>query len=65
MRPVRLACGLVLFVYIATHFVNHAVGLVSLAALEKARLWFLALWRNPAAETLLFGALLAHWLLGR
>ena len=64
VRPVRLWCGLILLAYITTHFANHAIGLVSLAATEKVRIWFLALWRNPVAETALFGALLVHWLLG-
>src|SRR6185369_18071548 len=64
VRPVRLWCGLILFTYLVTHFSNHALGLVSLRAMEAGRLWFLALWRNPVAETALFGALLIHWLLG-
>jgi adenylate cyclase len=64
IRPLRLWCGLILFAYLLTHFSNHALGLVSLGAMEAGRLWFLALWRNPIGETALFGALLAHWLLG-
>ena len=64
IRPLRLWCGLILFAYLLTHFSNHALGLVSLHAMEDGRLWFLALWRNPIGESLLFGALLAHWLLG-
>ena len=64
VRPVRLWCGLVLFTYLITHFSNHALGLVSLKTMEAGRIWFLALWRNPIGETALFGALLAHWLLG-
>jgi adenylate cyclase len=64
VRPVRLYCGLLLLAYLLTHFINHAVGLVSLHAMEEARLWFLALWRNPLGETALLGALLVHWLLG-
>jgi adenylate cyclase len=64
VRPVRLWCGLILFTYLVTHFANHALGLISLEAMEAGRIWFLALWRNPIAETALFGALLAHWLLG-
>jgi adenylate cyclase len=64
IRPLRLWCGLILFTYLLTHFSNHALGLVSLSATEAGRLWFLALWRNPIGETALFGALLAHWLLG-
>jgi adenylate cyclase len=64
VRPVRLWCGLILLSYLSTHFTNHALGLVSLQAMEAGRIWFLALWRNPIGETALFGALLAHWLLG-
>jgi adenylate cyclase len=64
IRPLRLWCGLILFAYLFTHFSNHALGLVSLRVMEAGRLWFLALWRNPIGETALFGALLAHWLLG-
>jgi adenylate cyclase len=64
IRPLRLWCGLILFSYLVTHFSNHALGLVSLGAMETGRIWFLALWRNPVGETALFGALLAHWLLG-
>ena len=50
VRPVRLWCGLILFGYLITHFTNHALGLLSLAALEAGRIWFLVLWRNPLAE---------------
>jgi len=32
--------GLVLFTYVTTHFLNHAIGLVSLEALEDSRIWF-------------------------
>lgn len=64
IRPLRLWCGLILFSYILTHFINHALGLISLGTMEAARIWFLALWRNPVAESALLGALLAHWLLG-
>ena len=64
IRPLRLWCGLILFAYLLTHFSNHALGLISLGTMEAARIWFLALWRNPVAESALFGALFAHWLLG-
>jgi adenylate cyclase len=63
VRPLRLWCGLILFAYLLTHFSNHALGLISLRAMEAGRIWFLVLWRNPVGETLLFGALLVHWLL--
>jgi adenylate cyclase len=62
-RQLRLASGLVLFAYLATHFLNHALGLVSLEAMEAGRVAFLALWRNWIATPLLYLALLGHLLL--
>ena len=60
---IRLVSGLVLFVFVTTHFINHALGLISLGAMEDGRDWFLALWRNPAGTVLLYGALLTHFCL--
>ncbi|HEY9567628.1 MAG TPA: adenylate/guanylate cyclase domain-containing protein, partial [Thalassobaculum sp.] len=57
---VRLVSGLILFVYVLTHLLNHAAGIWSLAALEQLRTPFLAVWRNPVASVLLYGALAAH-----
>ena len=57
IRPLRLWCGLILFSYLVTHYSNHALGLISLAAMEAGRIWFLALWRNPVGESALLRAL--------
>ena len=59
-RRARIASGVVLFVFVATHLINHALGLISLAAMEAGRWAFLALWRNPVGTTLLAGAILVH-----
>jgi adenylate cyclase len=59
-RRARIASGLVLFAFVTTHLVNHALGLISLAAMEAGRWAFLALWRNPAGTALLFGAIVVH-----
>lgn len=56
----RLWSGCVLFTYVTTHLVNHALGLVSLDAMEAGRLWFLALWRNPLGAVALYSAFLVH-----
>jgi adenylate cyclase len=61
LRKVRLISGLLLFTYVATHLLNHSLGLVSLQAMEAGREWFLILWRNPAGTILLYGALLTHF----
>ena len=59
IASLRLYSGLLLFAYAATHLMNHALGLISLSALETGRLAFLAVWRSPL-EYLLFAALLVH-----
>jgi len=63
VRLVRLGTGLVLLTYITTHLSNHALGLVSLAAMESGRDWFLWLWRSTLGTVLLYGALVTHLLL--
>ncbi len=59
-RRLYLISGLTLFAYLLTHLVNHALGLISLEALEAGRLAFLLLWRNPPMTLLLYGALAGH-----
>lgn len=60
LRNARLGSGLVLMVFVALHFVNHALNLISLEAAETGRHVFLALWRNPVGTLLLYGSLLIH-----
>jgi adenylate cyclase len=57
---IRLATGLVLFVFLFTHFANHALGIISLEAMEHGRRPFLGLWRNPLGTIVLYGSLAAH-----
>ena len=56
----RLWSGLVLFLYAATHLTNHALGLISLAAMEAGRTVFVGFWRMPPAEIVLLLSLLLH-----
>ena len=37
VRRLRLYSGLVLLAYLTTHFVNHALGLISLDRMEDGR----------------------------
>lgn len=60
VRRIRLVTGLVLFAFLTTHFTNHALGLVSLAAAEQGLGWFRALWASPPGLTVLYAALLSH-----
>ncbi len=45
------------------HFTNHALGLVSLNAMETGRWWFLALWRSAPGTLALYGAIAVHGIL--
>ena len=60
---IRLATGLILFVFVTGHLLNHILGLHSLAAMEAGRDWFILVWRNPVGSALLTGSLMAHLLL--
>lgn len=62
-RKIRLVSGLILFVFVTSHFLNHSLGNISLAAMEAGREVFLAIWRNWPATILLYGAMLAHVLM--
>ncbi len=59
----RLWSGYVLFFYVVTHLLNHALGLISLRVLEGGRHWFAYVWSNPVGLTVLYGALLGHFFL--
>jgi adenylate cyclase len=63
VRRVRLISGLILFAYILSHFLNHALGLVSLAAMERALEWFYWTWGSRPGQLALYGALTVHFTL--
>lgn len=60
MARARMAAGIILYVYVATHLLNHALGIASLETMEIGREVFLAVWRNPIGSILLYGAILVH-----
>ncbi|MEM7025347.1 MAG: adenylate/guanylate cyclase domain-containing protein [Pseudomonadota bacterium] len=56
----RIASGLVLMVFLTSHLVNHALGIISLQAMETGREAFRAVWSSPPGQVFLYGALLIH-----
>jgi adenylate cyclase len=56
----RLASGIVLFTFALTHFLNHALGHVSLEAMETAQAIRTGLWRSWPGTMLLYGAAAVH-----
>jgi adenylate cyclase len=63
IRNIRLASGLVMLAYVAMHFLNHAAGLVSIAAMEGALIWVKTIWSPWPGQTVLYAAFLTHYLL--
>jgi adenylate cyclase len=64
IQRLRLVTGLVLFTYVTSHLLNHALGVVSLGTAEAGRLWFLGFWRSPLAAPVLYASLTVHIALG-
>src|SRR5512145_985585 len=64
MQRLRLVSGLVLFLFAATHFANHALGLLSLEAMHAVQGWRKAVTRSWPGSIVLLAAFLGHILLG-
>ncbi|NKJ71436.1 2Fe-2S iron-sulfur cluster binding domain-containing protein [Rhizobium leguminosarum bv. viciae] len=60
IRRARLGSGLVIFIFVLLHLSNHAIGLISVAAADKAAHLFLAIWRNPLGTAIFYSSVLTH-----
>lgn len=56
----RLASGLILFAFVLSHFLNHALGLWSLPVMEAAGGIRRAIWQSTPGTAALYGALVVH-----
>ena len=59
-QRIRLVSGLILFAFAATHFINHALGLISLEAMNAFDSWRVAIIRSWPGTLALSAALTAH-----
>jgi len=64
IRQIRLGCGLVLFAYLLSHFLNHALGNISMAALATGLHYHIMFWQFPPVAVVFYGAALLHAGLG-
>jgi len=64
VRQVRMVCGLILFCYLISHFLNHALGNISLDALAWGLHYHLLFWRFLPVAIVFYTALLVHGGLG-
>ena len=64
VRQVRMVCGLILFAYLISHFLNHALGNISLEALAWGLHYHLLFWQFLPVAIVFYGAVLVHGGLG-
>jgi adenylate cyclase len=64
VRQVRLACGLVLFAYLVSHFLNHALGNISMDALAAGLWYHTTFWQFLPVAITFYTAALVHAGLG-
>jgi adenylate cyclase len=64
VRQVRLVCGMVLFAYLISHFLNHALGNISVDALTEGVQYHLLFWQFLPVAIALYTAMLLHGGLG-
>jgi adenylate cyclase len=62
-RRLRLASGLAIGCFVLGHFLNHALGVVSIDAMDRVRAVLATWWRSPPGTVVLYGALVTHFLL--
>jgi len=63
-RQVRLACGLVLFAYLISHFLNHALGNISLDAMMEGVYYHTLFWQFLPVAIIFYTSVLLHSGLG-
>src|SRR6266852_6477803 len=64
VRQVRLASGMVLFGYLVSHFLNHALGNISMDALAVGVYYHTLFWQFLPVAIALYTAMLLHGGLG-
>jgi adenylate cyclase len=64
VRQVRLACGLILFAYLLSHFINHALGNISLDAMADGLWYHMVFWQSLPVTIVFYAAALTHMGLG-
>jgi adenylate cyclase len=64
LRQIRLACGVVLFAYLVSHFLNHTLGNISMDALATGVYYHTLFWQFRPVMITFYTAALVHAGLG-
>ena len=63
-RPARMYSGIIIFLYVTVHLINHSVGLISLDAMESMRHAVSAISKSFLVTVFLYGSIIIHTVLG-
>ena len=61
IRKLRLGSGIVMFLYVVTHFINHSLGLVSVGLMDRVLEVIYSYWASPIGTLALYGAFAIHY----
>src|SRR3954452_9763375 len=64
VRQVRLVCGAILFAYVVSHFLNHALGNISVDAMQAGVYYHMTFWQFLPVAIVFYCAALTHMGLG-
>src|SRR4051812_9898274 len=64
LRQIRLASGVVLFAYLISHFLNHALGNISFEAMESGVYWHTLFWQSLPVTVVFYASCFVHTGLG-
>jgi adenylate cyclase len=64
LRQIRLVCGMILLAYVVSHFLNHALGNISVDAMGVGVYYHTMFWRFLPIAILFYTAALTHMGLG-
>ncbi|MCF4167331.1 adenylate/guanylate cyclase domain-containing protein [Zavarzinia compransoris] len=56
----RLWSGIVMFVFVSLHLINHAMGIIGLEVMTEVQTWRVWLWQTWPGTVLLYGAFVVH-----
>lgn len=59
-RDVRFVSGCILMVFATTHFLNHALGIFGIEAMEAVQEWRYWFWHSWTGTVALYGSLIVH-----
>ncbi|MBV9633845.1 MAG: hypothetical protein JOZ40_04380, partial [Methylobacteriaceae bacterium] len=59
-RNLRLWSGVILFMFLTMHLLNHALAIFGLGVMERVQHWRILVWQSLPGTILLYGCFVVH-----